>query len=371
MKKLNVLLPFLTVLIAFLLISWGQQGHYKINLQSSESFNVEMQQFMDWANTLAEHASDADYRKDTDPNEAPKHYIDIDSYPGFLQNGRIPETYDSVVALYGHDFVLEQGLLPWATVITYDSLVHCFQRYDWNRAVLVAADLGHYVADGHMPLHIATDYDGQNSGHDGIHSRYESSMINAFNNQITYPGSSISVVDNVNTYIFQYLYANFKYVDSIFLADDYAKSVAGGTNSYAYKQALWSKTKSFTIPLFANASRTLAELIYTAWAEAGKPSINGSGIDDLPFGKSELWMTNYPNPVSESLKIEVYNAADSQITIRVMDMTGKEVSRLTETSLERGKHIFTWDSLEIPQGVYFLVVDDSKTQLVRKLVVTR
>ncbi len=58
------------VAIGLILCSWGQTGHYIISSKSSLSFNLEMEQFQTWASYLAEHASDADKRKDEDPNEA-------------------------------------------------------------------------------------------------------------------------------------------------------------------------------------------------------------------------------------------------------------------------------------------------------------
>lgn len=120
-----------------------------------------MSQFNVWVSLLAEHASDADIRKAWDPTEGPKHYIDIDNYPEFLNTGHIPTTLDSVIALHGNDFVYDNGILPWATLTTFDSLQACFEREDWDNAVLFAADLGHYIADGHMPMHITRNYNGQ------------------------------------------------------------------------------------------------------------------------------------------------------------------------------------------------------------------
>jgi len=73
-----------------------------------------MSQFNAWIPILALHASDADTRKDADPTEAPKHYIDIDSYNQFIYTGRIPQTFDSIIAIYGESFVYENGILPWA-----------------------------------------------------------------------------------------------------------------------------------------------------------------------------------------------------------------------------------------------------------------
>ncbi len=62
---------------------------------------------MTWADTLTAHASDADYRKSTDPTEAPKHFIDIDYYPEFVSTGTIPQDFDSIVAIHGYSFVID------------------------------------------------------------------------------------------------------------------------------------------------------------------------------------------------------------------------------------------------------------------------
>ena len=91
---------------------------------------------------LRYHASDADYRKSTDYTESPKHYIDIDKYNDFITKGRIPQTLDSVNTIYGSAFVIDNGILPWATKASFDSLRNCMQRHDFDKAQVFAADLG-------------------------------------------------------------------------------------------------------------------------------------------------------------------------------------------------------------------------------------
>ncbi len=126
---------------------------------------------------LGDHASDADYRKSSDPSESPKHYIDIDSYQSFIDSGHIIQDYDSIVSVYGLSKVIDIGILPWAIINTTDSLQAAFEKEDYNKAVLIAADLGHYVGDAHMPLHITKNYNGQYTNQYGVHSRYETDMI--------------------------------------------------------------------------------------------------------------------------------------------------------------------------------------------------
>jgi hypothetical protein len=353
-----------------ILISWGATGHSKISESSALSFNAQMQDFLTWVTFLTDHASDPDYRKDTDPTEGPKHYIDIDNYSLFNSTGRIPQTYDSVIALYGSTFVIDNGILPWATERTFDSLRNCMQRSDFAKAQIFAADLGHYVADGHMPLHITKNYNGQLTGNTGIHSRYESTMINGHIAEIIYSGEDATEISNVNQYIFDYLYKNYTYCDSVLAADNYAKTISSNTSSAAYKQALWDKSKSFTVPLFNRASHALAALIYTAWIQAGSPSILSTGIHNPVSISNAVLQQNFPNPFATSTHITYTLKENSKILLQVRDMSGQLVTTLVKDSLPAGDHTCDWAPIDLPSGMYYLVLNSGKFVQVKKMVYT-
>lgn len=329
-----------------------------------------MNDFQAWVDFLRNHASDADYRKSTDNTEGPKHYIDIDNYSAFVTTGRIPQTLDSVNAIYGTATVLKNGILPWATKTTFDSLRNCMQRRDFAKAQIFAADLGHYVADGHMPLHITKDYDGRLPiTKEGIHSRYESTMIGSYISQIIYTGEDIAEISNVNQYIFDYLYANYPYVDSIYAADTYAKTL-GSTSSTAYKNALWAKTSNFTILLFKRASHALAELIYTAWVEAGSPSlINAAATDPLASSNAVLEQ-NTPNPFSSTSRINYTLRENTKVLMQVYDVNGTAVATLINETLPEGTHSCEWTPDNIPSGLYYIVLNTGKFIQVKKMVYT-
>lgn len=351
---------FILIVVSLVLISWGHSGHDRINHHASLSFSPEMQQFLAWTDTLAGHASDADDRKETDPDEVPRHYIDIDNYPGFQAEGRIPQTYDSVVALYGEDFVIGQGILPWATLTTYDSLVNCFLRHDWAKAVLFASDLGHYIADAHMPLHITRNYNGQYSGNYNIHWRYEAEMVDLFLEEIDYTGDDISLITDVNGYVFSYLYSNYSYVDSVLASDDYARATAGNTTSPEYRQALWENSKSYTVPLFRRASHALAELIYSAWTEAGKPLFNGSGIFNPALQSNNIHLQITPNPFTEFTRIGFTLPENSQGCIEILNINGTVAATPVDSYLLKGSHKINIDLTGLPPGVYFISIKAGK-----------
>jgi hypothetical protein len=357
------------VIVSLILMSWGYQGHQIISGNAALSFNAEMEEFHMWVNALIDHASDADIRKQWDPDEGPRHYIDIDMYDEFQIYGTIPQDINDAIAIHGHDFVYEAGVLPWATKNTYDSLIACFQRLDWDKAVLYAADLGHYVGDGHMPLHITMNYNGQYTGNYDIHYRYESTMINAFGSQIFYEGDEISVIQDVQQYIFDYLYYNYNYVDSVLFADDYAKSISSNTSSSEYRQALWEKTKGFTTLLFKNASHTLAELIYSAWTEAGKPDLfTGPSIFTPSYSPPRYLEPNAPNPFSSSTSINFTLPSPEYVTLTIKDTKGNTVDILLDNTLLDGTHSFVWEPYDLSNGIYFIILETHGVTDIRKII---
>ncbi|MGE5431549.1 MAG: T9SS type A sorting domain-containing protein [Syntrophomonadaceae bacterium] len=353
MNKLKKLAAILCSL-AFL-TGWGGTGHNKINYNTVIFFPKEISQFTSWNTVLAQHASDADTRKNSDPTESNKHFLDIDSYSEFNSTGRIPENYQTIVSTYGASFVSKEGILPWATTAAVDSLKSAFQRKDWTKAQLFAADLGHYVADGHMPLHITKDYNGRTTADNGIHSRYESQMIDRFQQQITFSSDSVSYVSDVSRFVFDYIYGNYKFVDSVYHADSLARS-KGSTGSTAYYNELWSSSSAMTVRLFNNASKRLAALIYTAWVNAGKPQLSSTRVEAKSKSPADFeLMQNYPNPFNPETVIRYRLSRPGHVRLSLFNVLGKEVATLLDAEKPAGEFSLkvNANSLNIESGIYF------------------
>lgn len=352
MKK--IIYPISLIMLCLLLSSWGSIGHRHIN-QNSANCYPSCLWFLkpNWTNIVTLNASAADYRKDTDPTEAPKHYIDIDNYPEFIQNGQISQSFDTLVARYGYSFVMDQGILPWATITTFDSLKACFGRCDWPKAALFAADLGHYIGDGHMPLHITRNYNGQYTGQTGIHSRYETTMISKYEQLLVYPADSAKYVTNVSDFVFSYLYFNYAYVDSVLHADVVAHAAAGNVTSDAYYQALWNESGTFTIDLFRRASLSLADLIYTAWVQAGSPLMYPFAIDERKNPNQLQLLRVFPNPASQTVSFPVVlPGKDEPVELMIYDNNGNVVGTVVDGVMTQGYHKIDWNVKGLASGVY-------------------
>ena len=367
MKKIrNISFTLITLSLWLIFSSWGSVGHRIINQHAPASFPSEMNFLRaSWTTILADNASVADERKAWDNTESPKHYINIDNYNEFVLYGKIPMTEDSVKDLHGITFLMVNGILPWATIAAFDSVKACFQRNDFNKASLFAADLGHYIGDGHMPLHITKNYDGQYTSQDGVHSRYETHLIGKYSTDIIYPDDPAQFIENVPGFIFTYLYYDYLYKDSVLLADMYATFDAGSTSSNAYYQAFWDHSGTFTIALFKNASWSLASLIYTAWVEAGKPD----AVPRLVMDPSILGQ-NCPNPVQNitSIPIEIKGNNDD-ITLKVFDSEGKLITTIADGKMKIGKHAITLDASVYRSGIYFYTLQAGNAMMTRKMIV--
>ena len=74
------------------------------------------------------------------------------------------------------------GVLPWQLHWTYRKLVALMAATDSTSVALAdvlrtAADLGHYLADAHVPLHTTGNYNGQRTNQTGIHALWETHNV--------------------------------------------------------------------------------------------------------------------------------------------------------------------------------------------------
>jgi hypothetical protein len=269
-KKL--LLVVLVLLPVSVILGWGAEGHKLISNKAMTLLPAEMGSFIKWQDYITVHSVDPDLRRDRDKSEAPKHFIDIDFYPEFL-NGRMIEDKAGLVSEYGDSVVTKMGLLPWATLDTYKNLISALKEKNRDKALIYAADLGHYVADGHQPMHTIMNYNGQMTGQKGIHFRYESVMVDSnlteINNDFRALGAKY--VGNPLNFIFNYITDANSVAGLLFEADTYAFKMTKSHEDNEYYRLLWFRTKYITESQIENSASDFASLLYSAWVEAGKP----------------------------------------------------------------------------------------------------
>lgn len=241
------------------------------------------------------------------------------------------------------------------------------------------SDLGHYVGDAHQPLHCTRNYDGQYTGNNGIHSRYETAMINTYQSFISVHTDSVQYIISPRDFAFDYIYHTNSLIDSVFAADNYAKSTSSwngrGTPPPAYYTALWQRCQIFTVDQFQMATVDLASLWYTAWVNAGLSTNVEEILESFP--KNVELLQNYPNPFNPvtNLSFVIGSASgggySSLVTLTVYDVLGREVATLVNEELQPGEYKVWWDGTYQAAGVYFYRLNAGHYFETKKLVLIK
>ncbi len=347
---------------------WGSTVHQIINRNAVIHLPPSMAALTAQQSFLAAHASDADSRKSADTAEAPKHFLDIDWYPNYTQ---LPTSLPSLVTTYGWARVKENGILPWATAWAVDSLTAQAKRGDWSKAWQTAADIGHYVGDVFQPLHCTENYDGAMTGNNGIHSRYESSMISTYKSALVVTPGELQTVTDPYQYIFGYILRSNQLVDSILHADTRAKLASGGSYSSTYYASLWASTDSMTIRLVQESTVVLASLWYYAWQQAGL--VSPTGVEELAGMPREITlMANYPNPFNGTTTIPFAVRHTGRVTLSIHTMLGQELGVLYDGVAQEGEEVrVRFDAGRYATGVYLARLRSDAATDVRRIVLIR
>lgn len=199
--------------------AWGFVSHRQINEQAIRSLPDAVAPFFkSVADTLVAWSVKPDLRRSSDPTEGPRHYIDIDRYGGPPFAG-LPRDRAVAVRKFGRRTVDTNGTVPWVIADLTDSLAAAMRAGDGLAIVRHAADLSHYVADAHVPLHATENYDGQLSGQKGLHARWESRLPERFGRSYQLAPQPVRPIADPLDEAFRIVLESYLLVDSILIAD--------------------------------------------------------------------------------------------------------------------------------------------------------
>jgi hypothetical protein len=122
---------------------------------------------------LTEHAVDPDKRRYAVTAEAPRHYIDIDHY-GVYPYSSLPRKWSDALEKYPSDSLHAHGIVPWWVNTMLYRLTEAFKEKNQAKILKYSAEIGHYIADAHVPLHASSNHNGQLTDQKGIHGFWES-----------------------------------------------------------------------------------------------------------------------------------------------------------------------------------------------------
>ena len=328
-----------------LVFAWGVWGHQHINRSAVFALPADIRSFFyNHIDFITEEAVVPDLRKYTinDKAEFPRHYIDLESYFGYPDSGKItgsrntsndgpsaktpvafsdsasnignlPVTMQEARARYPDSFLNKNGILPWYIPEITEKLTKAMKEKRKTEILFLAADLGHYIGDAHMPLHTAVNHNGQLTGQKGIHALWEGQLPEFFGAGYNLCTGPAKYIDNIARETWQMIDSTHRLAESVLAIDrELAASLpkeniylldAGGnplknkfgdpvhTREYAarYHELL----KGMIERQLRGAIAETASFWYTAWVNAGKPDLSGLDPAELternkPFLKRDL-----------------------------------------------------------------------------------
>lgn len=292
-------LSAILIILAISLSGWGYLVHRTIAQLAIYELPKPMQAFFYiHKDSLVYGAPRPDVRRNQDESEASRHYMDME-YFGDSAFSTVPRKFEAAVAKYSLDTLNKYGTLPYVVVTYMDKLTGAFRSQNADSIVFYAADLSHYIADAHVPLHTSINYDGQLTGQNGIHDLWETTVPEVeIRNYKLSSRHKAKYLASPEQEIWKIMEHTFSLLPEMFAQE---KEVSKNfTDSTKYRwEVRWGKNRRFYTSGFAKeysralkgsindqliaSSNALADFWYTAWVNAGRPDLNK--ILDKPYRK--------------------------------------------------------------------------------------
>ncbi|WP_439555531.1 zinc dependent phospholipase C family protein [Dyadobacter sp.] len=267
---------------------WGFWAHKRINRLAVFRLPVAMQVFYKkHIDFITENATNPDKRRYAVVGEAERHYIDLDMY-GDSALTILPKFWQAAVVRFGEDSLRRHGIVPWQIQLSAYQLTEAFKEKNAARILRVSADLGHYVADAHVPLHTTRNYNGQLSNQEGIHGFWESRLPELFAEEYDLWIGQAKYIDRIAEKAWLTVATSHACVDSVFLFEKELTDQSRKDAKYSYELRNNVLTRSYAREFSEKYHRMLqgqverrmkasiemvGDLWYTCWINAGQPDL--------------------------------------------------------------------------------------------------
>ncbi len=241
------------------------------------------------AEFLSEHAIDPDKRRYAIPEEGSRHYIDIDHY-GKYPFEDLPRKWEDAIAKYGEQTINENGIVPWWIQTMLQRLTYAFKEKNQARILKLSTEIGHYIADSHVPLHASSNYNGQKTDQKGIHGFWESRIPELLaEKEWDFFLGKAEYIKNPGEYIWTRVLESALAADSVLCFEKELtlnfppnqKFSFEDRNGLTIRQYSSAFSKAFDAKLNGMVERrmrqsiyTIASFWYTAWVNAGQPNLS-------------------------------------------------------------------------------------------------
>ena len=270
--------------------AWGWEAHFLIMERALALLPPELRPLFEKHRAkVIERIIDPDtWRNAGFADEEPNHFLDLD-WEGYGKDPfpELPRDYTAAVAKFGRARIADNGRVPWRTEEMFGDLQRAFQDYGrrgafgQNDIVHYAAWLSHYVSDAIQPFHGVINYDGQLTKQNGVHARFESTLVERYRSQIQLAPRPLAPIRAPRDFIFERLIEDTRLVPAILKAD---LEALGPRETYddQYFDAFFRATRPVLERRLNESIAAVAAMITGAWEAAGRPPVPVSPAPQAP-----------------------------------------------------------------------------------------
>lgn len=273
--------------------NWGFYAHQEINRLAVFSLPAEMIGFYK-ANIdyIKENAVNPDRRRYAVEGEAPRHYIDLDIYPDSVQKDLQNLSWQQAVDKYTEDTLNAYGIVPWHVNFMKYQLTQAFVKKDAKAILRLSADMGHYIADAHVPLHTTQNYNGQLTNQVGIHGFWESRLPELYAKGYEFWVGPAEYIEKPQKRIWQVVLESHAALDSVLRFESELTKSFPSDKKYTIEERSGVTIRNYARPFSAkyhemldnqverrmkSSVKTIADFWFTCWVDAGQPDLKNLG----------------------------------------------------------------------------------------------
>ena len=260
--------------------AWGWAAHKYISRRAIELLPSEIRPFfVHVADEFVTRTIDPDLWRNVGWEEDPNHFLDfgVEDY-GRYPFPALPRELGAAIEKFGMPTLKRYGLLPWREAEEFGNLRRAFEDFKRNgpqaphNAMFFAAVTAHYIQDAHQPLHATNNFDGQLTGQNGAHARFETALFERYESRMTVNPAPATSIARARDAAFDALLASYQLVRPLLDAD---KEAIAGKDTYddEYFEKFFTKVQPILQQRLADSITATASVIVGAWEQAGKPSL--------------------------------------------------------------------------------------------------
>ena len=250
---------------------------------------------------ITEHATDPDKRRYAVASEGARHYIDIDHY-GKYPFEELPHQWKDAVEKFGEDTLVTYGIVPWHIPTVLARLTKAFKEKNFSSILKNSTEIGHYIADAHVPLHASENHNGQLTDQKGIHAFWESRVPELLaEKKFDFFIGKAQYIKEPEKFIWERVVESANAADSVLKFEKKLSMQFPGDKKFAFekrnntviKQYSSDYTIAYDKMLNGMIERRMRQSIfaiasfwYTAWINAGQPDL--SSLSKNTFSENDL-----------------------------------------------------------------------------------